>query len=171
MKLLDLMGGPSPQLSESSRIQGVVMGIVTNNQDPEQLGRIKVRFPWLNDSDESTWARMAHLMAGPDRGSLYLPEVDDEVLLAFEHGDVRCPYILGMLYNGVDKPTYTNADGKNNIRAIRSRSHHELIFDDNASEKKEKVVLHSNPFPNNSPMKTMKSSANMYYVAWNAASY
>ena len=71
----------------SSRVSGVVVGVVTNNQDPEGMGRVKVKFPWLSDEDESNWARVAAPMAGKERGFYFLPEVEDEVLVAFEHGD------------------------------------------------------------------------------------
>jgi uncharacterized protein involved in type VI secretion and phage assembly len=123
------------------RIHGVVVGIVTNNQDPDGMGRVKVRFPWRDDADESFWARIAVLMAGPERGSYFLPEVDDEVLVAFDHGDIHHPYVLGALWNGQDQPPETNSDGKNNIRKIRSRSGHEIILDDNSEQQQEKVTV------------------------------
>ena len=119
----------------------VVVGIVTNNQDPDGLGRVKVRFPWLAEDTESNWARLASPMAGQDRGMVFLPEVNDEVLLAFEHGDSNRPYVLGALWNGVDKPPEGNRDGKNNIRKIRSRSGHEIIFNDDHAAGKEKVEI------------------------------
>jgi uncharacterized protein involved in type VI secretion and phage assembly len=122
-------------------VLGVVVGIVTNNQDRDGMGRVKVRFPWRDDSDESYWARIATLMAGKDRGSFFLPEVGDEVLVAFEHGDMNHPYVLGNLWNGVDKPPGTNADGKNNIRKIKSRSGHEVILDDDQT--KGKIEIHT----------------------------
>ena len=128
---------------KGDRIEGIVLGIVTNNQDPEKVGRVKVKFPWLADSDESYWARVITLMAGKDRGTFFLPEVDDEVLVAFDHGDINYPYVIGALWNGVDTPPETNADGKNNIRKIKSRSGHEIIFDDNHEEKKEKIEIHT----------------------------
>jgi uncharacterized protein involved in type VI secretion and phage assembly len=119
----------------------VVIGVVTNNRDPDNLGRVKVRFPWLTESDESSWARLATPMAGSDRGLFLLPEVDDEVLVAFEHGDVRFPYVLGALWNGVDTPPRTNANGENNLRVMRSRRGHELIFDD--SQNGAQVTIHT----------------------------
>jgi len=122
----------------------VAAGIVTNNQDPDELGRVKVKFPWLSDDNESDWIRIATLMAGRDRGSFFLPEVDDEVLVAFEHGDINRPFVIGALWNGVDRPPETNSDGRNNIRKIRSRSGHEIIFDDNGAAGQEKVEIHTN---------------------------
>ena len=84
---------------DSSRVTGVVVGVVTNNQDPDGLGRVKVKFPWLSDADESSWARIAAPMAGKERGLYFLPEVDDEVLVIFEHGDLRFPFVPGALWN------------------------------------------------------------------------
>lgn len=124
---------------QDGRFYGVTIGIVTNNQDPDKLGRIKVKFPWLSDSDESYWARVLTPMAGNDRGFYFLPEVDDEVLVAFEQGQVEFPYILGALWNGKDKPPTTNSDGKNNQRMIKSRSGHVIILDD--TENKEQIVI------------------------------
>ncbi|MDJ0632613.1 MAG: phage baseplate assembly protein V [Xenococcaceae cyanobacterium MO_188.B29] len=118
---------------------GVTIGIVTNNQDPENLGRVKVKYPWLSEEAESRWARVLTPMAGSDRGIYFLPEVDDEVLLAFEQGDINFPYVLGALWNGQDKPPAKNDDGKNNQRMIKSRSGHQIVFDDTEGE--EKIVI------------------------------
>lgn len=104
------------------RFYGVTIAVVTNIKDPDGVGRIKVKFPWLSGEDESAWARVLTPMAGEDRGFYFLPEVDDEVLVAFEHGDIAFPYILGSLWNGKDKPPLKNDDGKNNKRMIKSRS-------------------------------------------------
>jgi uncharacterized protein involved in type VI secretion and phage assembly len=119
-----------------ARIIGVVIGIVTNNQDPEGWGRVKLKFPWLSDNDESAWARLASPMAGNDRGVYFLPEVNDEVLVIFEQGDMRFPYVLGSLWNGKDKPPIKNDDGKNNVRLIKSRSGHTIRLTDEADKEK-----------------------------------
>jgi uncharacterized protein involved in type VI secretion and phage assembly len=126
---------------KGERMTGVAVGIVTNNQDPEGLGRVKVKFPWRDSTDESPWARVATLMAGNRMGSFCLPEVNDEVLVAFEHGDIAFPVVLGSLWNGKDKPPETNSDGHNNIRKFRSRSGHEIVFND--EESKENIVIQS----------------------------
>jgi uncharacterized protein involved in type VI secretion and phage assembly len=116
--------------ARTHRITGVVVGLVTNNQDPEGLGRVKVRFPWLSSTDESNWARIAVPMAGNGSGVYFLPEVNDEVLVTFEHGDARFPYVIGALWNGKDAPPAGNADGKNNLRLIKSRSGHVIKLND-----------------------------------------
>ena len=126
--------------TEGSGLPGVSVGIVTNNQDPENLGRVRLRFPWRSADDESYWARIAVPMAGPDRGTYFLPEVDDEVLVSFENGDIHHPYVVGALWNGSDSPPADNGDGNNDVRMIRSRSGHEIVLDDNESEGKVAVT-------------------------------
>ncbi len=130
MSLFDALLDAEGRDSASRHINGVVVGIVTNNKDPEKLGRVKLKFPWLSDADESDWARVAAPMAGKDRGAYFLPEVDDEVLVAFEHGDARFPYVVGALWNGKDAPPAKNDDGKNNLRVIKSRSGHTIKLND-----------------------------------------
>ena len=105
------------------RFYGVVAGVVTNNQDPDGMHRVKVRFPWLNARHESNWARVVASMAGDKRGTYFLPEAEDEVLVAFEHGSLEHPYVIGALW-GKDKPPEDNNDGKNDNRTIKSRSGH-----------------------------------------------
>jgi uncharacterized protein involved in type VI secretion and phage assembly len=126
--------------AQNSRCYGVVIGVVTNNQDPDKLGRVKVKFPWLSDQDESNWARIATPMAGKERGLYCLPEVDDEVLVVFEQGDMAFPYILGALWNGKDKPPGSNDDGKNNVRMIKSRSGHIIRLTDESDQEKIEII-------------------------------
>lgn len=129
-----------PSLDEqevpASWIAGVVTAVVTNNQDPDGLGRLKVKFPWLGESVESAWARIATPMAGAQRGVYFLPEVDDEVLVVFEHGDMRFPYVLGALWNGKDKPPVSGEQAKGNtVRMIKSRTHVLRLTDEKDKEK------------------------------------
>jgi len=126
--------------ASNGRINGVVVGVVTNNQDPDGMGRVKVKFPWLSDQDESHWARVAAPMAGKERGFYFLPEVEDEVLVAFEHGDARFPYVLGALWNGKEGPPAKNDDGKNNIRVIKSRSGHIIRLTDEDGKEKIEII-------------------------------
>jgi uncharacterized protein involved in type VI secretion and phage assembly len=140
MSILDQLANDN---SDGNRINGIASGIVTNNQDPDELGRVKLFFPWLSDDNETDWARVVTLMAGSGMGSFFLPEVDDEVLVAFEHGDINCPYVIGSLWNGKQKPPETNSDGKNNIRKITSRSGHEIVLNDDDSGKQEKIEIHT----------------------------
>jgi uncharacterized protein involved in type VI secretion and phage assembly len=141
MSLYDIFANGPHQESDGNKMIGVAVGIVTNNKDPENLGRVRVKFPWFSDDDESQWARIATFMAGKNRGALFLPEVDDEVLVAFEHGDMRRPYIIGALWNGVDTPPQEFAnDGKNNLRVIKSRSGHLIKLDDTDGAEKIEVI-------------------------------
>ncbi len=99
-----LYGTTNPAARHRSEVSGVVPAIVTSVQDPDQRGRVKIKLPWLADTYESWWARTVQPGAGKDRGAVVLPEVGDEVLVAFGHGDLGHPYILGGLYNGQDAP-------------------------------------------------------------------
>jgi uncharacterized protein involved in type VI secretion and phage assembly len=122
------------------RFYGVVVGVVTNNKDPDGMHRVKVKFPWLDLDHESHWARVVAAMAGNGRGAYFLPEADDEVLVAFEHGSLEHPYVLGSLWNGKDKPHENNSDGKNDNRTIKSRSGHIVRLCDSSGGEKIEVI-------------------------------
>lgn len=122
------------------RFFGVVIGLVTNNKDPDGLGRVKVSLPWMADQVESDWARVVAPMAGASRGIYFLPEVNDEVLVAFEHGNPDVPYVLGGLWNGKDKPPATNGDGKNDVRTIKSRSGNQIRLTDTDGDAKIEII-------------------------------
>ncbi|REE18419.1 hypothetical protein B0G71_1435 [Paraburkholderia sp. BL27I4N3] len=122
-------------LEAGGHAKGVAIAVVSQNQDDAGMGRVRVRYPWHAASEESYWARMAAPMSGPNRGFYFLPEIGDEVLVAFERGDLRFPYIVGALWNGQDKAPQSNSDGKNDIRQIRTRAGHKLTFDDGAQER------------------------------------
>lgn len=119
------------------RLGGIAFGIVSQNQDPEGLGRVRVRLPWLdgNDVDESTWATLAAPMEGKAYGWYALPDVGDQVAIAFIGGDLRQPVVLGGAWNASDEPPEVNDDGKNHFRGYRSRAGHRLIFDDSDQAK------------------------------------
>src|SRR5262245_47588187 len=124
---------PAPretELEAGGYLKGVAVALVTQNKDDEDLCRVKVRYPWHDKPRESYWARLSMPMAGDDRGLVLIPEVGDEVLVAFEREDLRFPYVLGALWNGKDKPPLANDDGKNDKRILRSRKKHYLLFDD-----------------------------------------
>lgn len=110
----------------SSQIQGVVIGLITDVDDPEGLGRVRVSFPWLPDDPLSNWARVAAPLASAERGLFFQPEIGDEALVAFELGDVRRPYILGYLWNGSNVPPESDAKK----RTIHTIAGHRLVFDD-----------------------------------------
>ncbi|GAB3023321.1 phage baseplate assembly protein V [Natronobiforma cellulositropha] len=120
-------------------LHGVYVGTVTDNEDPEDLARVRVTFPWRDLDDESNWARLATPMAGEQRGVYALPEVGEEVLVAFEEGDIHSPYVIGGLWNGKAKPPEKNTDGENNRRLITSRAGHEIVLDDEKGEEKVEI--------------------------------
>ncbi len=123
-----------------SKILGVAVGIVTDNRDPDGRGRVKLRLPRLTGDDESNWARVTTFMAGNDMGAVFIPEVDDEVLVVFEHGDVNLPYVIGSLHNGRDRAPYSNSDGLNKERIIKSKSGHVVRFDDSPGQEKIEII-------------------------------
>lgn len=132
MSLFDTVSQGLEQKDE--KISGVVVGTVTNNQDPEGLGRVKVKITIREDDSETNWAPVATLMAGNGSGSLFVPEVGDRVLVAFLLGDIEEPYVIGMLWDSENTPPAGDDSGiqTNNVRKIVSRSGHELIFDDSS---------------------------------------
>lgn len=140
MSIFDILTDNEQVEARTRRINGVVVGIVTNNRDPDGMGRVKLKFPWLSDDNESYWARIATFMTGKEFGSFFLPEVGDEVLVAFEHGDINHPYVVGSLWNGEDNPPEDNSDGENNIRKIRSRNGHQITFDDTSNQEKVEIL-------------------------------
>jgi uncharacterized protein involved in type VI secretion and phage assembly len=119
---------------------GVVVAIVTDNKDTKEQGRVKIKFPWMGDEAGEAWARLATLMGGNNRGTVFYPEVGDEVLVVFEQGNLNYPYVIGVLWNGVDKPPEKNSDGKNNIKMIKTRSGHIIKLDDTDGSEKIEII-------------------------------
>ena len=118
--------------AESSRVYEPVIGVVTDNKDPDKLGRVKVKLPVLSNNDTTYWVPLAMLGASKNRGWFFIPEKDDEVLVLFEHGDLDRPLVIGALWNGKDKAPDDNKDGKNNRRVIKSRAGSRIVFDDSS---------------------------------------
>ena len=120
--------------AERDAVAGMVVGIVTDNQDPDGLGRVKVKYPFLSSEHASAWARLVAPGAGAQRGWEWVPEVNDEVLIGFEHGDVHYPYVIGGLWNGTDAPPQSSTQlvqsGKVQKRLVRSRTGHTILLDD-----------------------------------------
>lgn len=125
-----------------TRFGGVYPAVVRDVQDPLGQGRVRVELPFLASADlagATAWARLATMMAGNDRGTWFVPEVGDEVLLAFLAGDPSRPVVIGALWNGQDAPPET-MDAQNNIRSITSRSGHRIVLDDTSGFEKLRIT-------------------------------
>jgi uncharacterized protein involved in type VI secretion and phage assembly len=116
------------------RWYGVCAALVTDIKDPDNQGRVKVTLPWAPDSGGAryeAWARLATLFGGNNRGSWFIPDVDDEVLVAFDNGDPRRPFVLGGLWNGRDRaPATMDGAGNNYKKVLRSRNGVQITLDD-----------------------------------------
>jgi len=125
------------------RWYGVYPALVSDIKDPDGQGRVKVTLPWSPDTSSAryeAWARLATFMGGGNRGSWFVPDVNDEVLVAFEAGDARRPYVVGALWNGTDTPPESmDSDGKNHKKVLRSRNGVKVTLDD--EDGKENLVL------------------------------
>lgn len=126
-------GGLAGPVAGANVIAGVVPAIVANNEDPDNLGRVKVHYPWLSDNAESFWARLAMPGAGKQYGMVWLPQVGDEVLVTFVQGDFSQPIVIGGLWNGQDTPPLGEGllDAGSVLRSgFVSRKGHMLVFFD-----------------------------------------
>jgi uncharacterized protein involved in type VI secretion and phage assembly len=110
------------------RFAGVFIGIVADPEDPESIGRVKVRLPWYASGYE-LWARVAQIYAGDGYGSTWVPDKDTEVLVAFAHGDMRFPYVLGCLHSKVDPPPVSRSSSTD-VKTLRTKKGSELSFDE-----------------------------------------
>jgi uncharacterized protein involved in type VI secretion and phage assembly len=145
------------QAEDRKRLYGVYPATVKDIKDPDNQGRVRVSLPWAPDSSGpgyEAWARLATLMAGNNRGTWFIPDVDDEVLVAFEGGDPRHPIVIGALWNGQDAPpVQMDGAGQNNKKEIVSRNDIRIILDDSQGQEKvtiqtpggQKVVLQDGP--------------------------
>jgi uncharacterized protein involved in type VI secretion and phage assembly len=136
---------------------GVYPAVVADVKDPESMGRVKVTLPWSPDTGSDryeVWARVATLMGGNKRGSWFIPDVDDEVLVVFEGGDVRRPYVIGGLWNGTDAPPESmDGSGRNFKKVLKSRNGVTVTLDDTDGQEKfvaetpggQKVTLKDGP--------------------------
>lgn len=149
--------GLAARAQERKRLYGVYPALVQSITDPDQQGRVRIRLPWAPDSSGAgyeAWARLATMMAGKDRGTWFIPDVGDEVLITFEGGDPRRPYVIGALWNGKDAPPEKmDGSGQNNKKVIVSRNDIRIILDDTQGQETvtiqtpggQKVVLKDGP--------------------------
>lgn len=114
----------------TNRVTGVVVGLVSDLEDPGGLGRIRVRFPWMANEPESAWARVASIMASNELGMFFMPQVGDEALVTFEQGDINRPYIIGYLWSGENAVPGVEIEQ----RVIKTYKGHTITLDDRDGE-------------------------------------
>ncbi|MEO8703101.1 MAG: phage baseplate assembly protein V, partial [Kofleriaceae bacterium] len=133
---------PTATAVRSVKLRGVHVAIVVDNKEGEGNPgyRVKVKYPWLSEEEKTFFARIAVPMGGKERGTYFLPEVDDQLLVVFEHGDVNRPIVIGALWSKKQEPVENNESGKNNTKLIKSRSGHRVIFDDKEGAEKITIV-------------------------------
>lgn len=128
--ILDFSSDEEERTTRASRMTGLVLAEVTSNKDEENSGRIKVTYRWHSDENETGLIGVSEFMGGNDRGSVFVPEVGDQVICGFLNGDINMPICLGALHGKEDRCPAKTDDGKNNIKMIKTRSGHTIIFDD-----------------------------------------
>jgi uncharacterized protein involved in type VI secretion and phage assembly len=127
------------------QLYGVCAGLVEDNDDPEHEGRVLVRFPWLDDTTVSDWCRVSQLYAGNGYGALFVPEKQDEVLVAFVHGEMAEPMVIGGVYNGKDKPAgYHDSKANKDPKLIRTKGGHQILLDDGSQSKQVAITSNGN---------------------------
>jgi uncharacterized protein involved in type VI secretion and phage assembly len=114
--------------------------VVTDNKDPDRLGRVKVKFFWQAAGSETPWIRISNAHAGSDIGFQFIPEIDDEVMVGFESGDAEKPYVMGSLYHGKHKPAGSWGSDTNDVKAIRTRSGNTIELIDKKG--KEEIIIY-----------------------------
>lgn len=141
--LLDDLAAARAPRGYGGLFYGVYPALVTDVVDPDGQGRVRVRLPWSPDAAGKAyeaWARLATLMAGANRGSWFVPDAGDEVLVAFEGGEPRRPYVVGALWNGKDAPPESmDGAGRNEKKVLRSRNGVKVTLDDATGT--EKLIL------------------------------
>lgn len=138
------MNFPNEETEEAvgrQRLYGAYPALVTDIKDPDNQGRVKVRLPWSpDDTGYEVWARLATMMAGNNRGTWFIPDVNDEVLVTFEAGDPRRPYVIGVLWNGKDSaPESMDGSGNNYKKVIVSRNGNKITLDDTDGQETVKI--------------------------------
>ena len=138
--LADLLGGGNGGAAPWGTM-GLVAGVVTNIEDPDKAGRVKVKFPSLSAADESNWARVVSVGAGPTRGIEFLPEVNDEVMVGFEQGDLRYPVVLGGVWSKKNKPPIAETASTVKMRTIQTRLGHMIQLQDGDDDAKKAITI------------------------------
>jgi len=129
MSIIDLLQKESKKSDD--KMYGLTLGVVTNTEDPDNLGRVKVQLLLRDTSDNETeWIRVAVPFAGDSMGAYFIPDVDDEVLIGFINGDIHKPFVVAGVWNTKQKPPVDNEGGKNLTKMIKTKSGIEVILED-----------------------------------------
>jgi len=129
MNIVDLLQQDSGKSDD--KMYGLTLGIVTNTEDPDNLGRVKIQLLLRDTSDNETeWVRVAVPFAGKSMGAYFIPDVDDEVLVGFINGDIHKPFVIAGLWNSKNSPPVDNEGGKNLTKMIKTKSGIEVILED-----------------------------------------
>ncbi len=140
--LVDVLASTRATSTAATSHAGLVVGEVTNINDPNKTGRVKVRYPGLSETDESAWARLLAVGGGASRGNVWIPEVGDEVLVGFESGDPRQPVVLGGLFGDKSTiPAWAVQEGKVSARGMTSRLGHVMTLSDGTDPATQFVLL------------------------------
>ena len=134
---------PMHLAARAKKYRGVWLAIVIENKDaaPDNQGyHIKISIPHLSEEEKTFWARIAVPMGGKGRGTYQLPEIGDQLLVVFEHGDLHRPIVIGALHSNTQLPPEKHESGKNNTKMIKSRSGHRIIFDDKDGAERVTIV-------------------------------
>ena len=149
--LLAAVAPAEPPAGKPPQPLGLVQGEVTNINDPESLGRVRVRLPTLASDPESGWARIATTSAGKERGLLMLPQVGDKVIVGFENGDARKPFILGSVWDGKAPPgkDVVQDDGSFSVKSdkrilMKAKEDFEFVTEKAWTGKAQKAVTFEN---------------------------
>jgi uncharacterized protein involved in type VI secretion and phage assembly len=124
--------------STDLRYYGIYEAVVSDVNDPAKEGRVKIKMHWFDGQMETEWCRVRQFYAGNGYGAFFIPERDDEVLIAFIQGDMRFPVILGGLYNGADKPP-SHRDGQTDQKMLRTKAGHEFLLDDSPGKERVRI--------------------------------
>ncbi len=139
--LLEFLSIPKENISNTESINGILLATVTDNKDPNNLGRVKIMFESYSPNKDIEWVRVSNIVAGKNRGSFFIPEIGDEVIVAFQQGYIDRPIVIGSLYSKEDTPPEKTKNDNNCVKMLRTRSGHEIIFDD--KEEKESILIKS----------------------------
>lgn len=134
MSMTDLLDAIKSHGERVETYYGLYAGVVIDNADPEEKGRVLVRLPWIDPNFETLWAPVSQIYAGSGYGAYWIPEVDDQVLVAFMRGELRKPIVIGSIYSR-DRNPYAARSGGKDPKLFRTMAGHMLLMEDGSGAK------------------------------------